>query len=36
VQGANASDSGMMSEGEQHVAEDLKFCASRNIHNAEF
>ena len=36
VQGANASDSGMMSEGEQHVAEDLKFWASRNIQNAEF
>jgi flagellar hook-length control protein FliK len=36
VQGASASDSGMMSEGEQHVAEDLKFWASRNIQNAEF
>ena len=36
VQGASASNSGMMSEGEQHVAEDLKFWASRNIQNAEF
>ena len=36
VQGASASDSGMMSKGEQHVAEDLKFWASRNIQNAEF
>jgi flagellar hook-length control protein FliK len=36
VQGASASDSGMMSEDEHHVAEDLKFWASRNIQNAEF
>jgi len=36
VQGASASDSGMMSDDEHHVAEDLKFWASRNIQNAEF
>jgi len=36
VQGASASDSGKMSEGEHHVAEDLKFWASRHIQNAEF